>query len=152
MRRRKKAKSSLDCLYDSHDPLARNLVERVYQLSSLDEFLKQFLDEEVHPYIRVANYRDGEMVLAVTSPAFATMLRYQIPDLLAKLRRQPGLAALRQISYFIQPEEAPLPGPKVHRAANASPETAAHIKIAAQQLKKGRIRTILEKIADSISR
>ena len=80
-----------------------HILEQVVHLKRLDEFLKSFLEKPLGNYCRVANLRDGCLIIEVDSAAWATQLRYLTPDLLNALRSKGKMPQLRSIKTYIHP-------------------------------------------------
>jgi hypothetical protein len=81
-----------------------NIYAKIQQLQRLQEQWELFLPLNLQPYCRVANFRDGCLIIAVASAAWATQLRYVLPDMLQSLRSQGGLYQLCSISHYIEPD------------------------------------------------
>lgn len=76
---------------------------KVAALKKLQTTVFIYLPEELKPHCRVANYEAGILKFAVASPAWATRLRYAIPDLLLTLNKN-ALSELKEINYYIEVE------------------------------------------------
>lgn len=81
----------------------RQIQQKLQQLQLLQQKLDHCIPDTFKPYCRVANYRDGCLIIAVSSAAWATQLRYAIPDLLQLLRTQAELYDLCSINTYIDP-------------------------------------------------
>lgn len=79
------------------------LTEHSRHLRHVDDLLRQWLDPRLIGHCRVANIADDRLILHAESSAWATMLRYQCPRLLAGLQTQPGLERLRDVRVKIAP-------------------------------------------------
>lgn len=94
---------SLDNVLNHQASELGHIYQKLQQLQLLQGKLDQCLPDTFKPYCRVANYREGCLVIGVSSAAWATQLRYAIPDLLQLLRTQAGLYDLCSISTYIDP-------------------------------------------------
>ncbi len=72
------------------------------QLDQLREALLPLIDPAMHAQFRIANLRDGKLVLELTSAAWATRLQYQRLDILSQLR-QKGFPMLTTIEFKVNP-------------------------------------------------
>lgn len=62
------------------------LLARAQQLDRLDQVLATRLDERYAPHVRVANVRNGVLILATPVAPIATRLRMEAPALLEAMR------------------------------------------------------------------
>jgi hypothetical protein len=76
---------------------------KVAALKKLQTTVFIYLPEELKPHCRIANYEAGVLKFAVASPAWATRLRYAIPDLHRSLN-EGALRDLKEISFYIEVE------------------------------------------------
>lgn len=83
------------------DVTLAGLYKRGLNLRSLDEKLKGRLDPGLQHYFELANIRDEVAVLLADSPAWATRLRYQIPDILAACRAL-GLDSVKTVRVKVR--------------------------------------------------
>lgn len=77
---------------------------KVQQLQQLQRQVASFLPPELQPYCHVANFRDGVLVFALASSAWATTFRYSAPNLLSVLRQKAGLPQLVSIDFYVEPD------------------------------------------------
>jgi hypothetical protein len=81
-----KSTRSLDKLFDeAHEDLAI-LVTRTRQLMRWTALFRAQIDNELAPHCYLSNIQDRTLIVYVDSAAWATRLRFQIPQLLDKLR------------------------------------------------------------------
>lgn len=85
----------LDTLFDDAD-LLRNVQQRAVALLKFNKVVKALLPKQLHIYCRVANYRQGVLVLEVANASWLVRLRYEQPMLLSTLRAEilPSLASI----------------------------------------------------------
>lgn len=83
----------------------RHINEKVLLLKRLNSIWQQYLDNILIQHCKIANYRDGNLIIITDSSAWSMRLRYLIPDLLTKLRKHPEFYGLKNIEWFIQPVE-----------------------------------------------
>ncbi|QRN02765.1 DUF721 domain-containing protein [Legionella sp. MW5194] len=81
------------------------LCEQSIKLNELNEKLKMYLSPSLHEHCSVGSFNRGCLVLALTAPAFATPLRYELPVLRDRLRKEAGFYQLLSIQIkIIEPE------------------------------------------------
>ncbi len=101
----KKTKTSLDYLFKSEHMNVQQMVSKVYQLEAMNELFLKAVDAKYHGHCHVCNLRDSILVVAVDSPTWMTPLRFELPDILQKLRGNPSLAGIIKIELKVQPPE-----------------------------------------------
>lgn len=77
--------------------------ERSIKLSTLDHLLKKLLPETLSPQCKIVNYRQGILIIGVSSASWLTRLRYEQEKLRTQLR-QHGLSGLSSIQFKIIPQ------------------------------------------------
>lgn len=73
------------------------LLRRARELSSLETLVRSWLPPALAPHVRVAALREGTLVLAVDSAAWATRLRYEIPRLVECAQANDATRAVTQV-------------------------------------------------------
>ena len=93
-----KSSRSLDKLFEeAHDDLAI-LVTRTRQLKRLTALFRSHLDNELAPHCYLSTINDTELTVFVDSAAWATRVRFQVPQLIPILRTvSPVFAKLENI-------------------------------------------------------
>ncbi len=81
------------------------LYRHCHRLQAIDGQLRRLLAAPIVDHVRVANYRDGELVLQADSPAWRTRLRFAVPGLERELRT--SLGDLRRIRVTTRPQDLP---------------------------------------------
>lgn len=91
---------SLESLFDNASasgagPL-RDVQQRAIALLKLNRAVRGLLPAQLHPWCRVANYRQGLLVLETANANWLMRLRYEQPALISALRAQilPSLASI----------------------------------------------------------
>lgn len=143
-----------DLLNKSESPLGK-LIAHAQAIDELNNTFISVLDKELIPYCRVGYYDLGVLTLFANSSAWATRLRYAVPNLLSKLRSIPQWAGICSIQIKVlknaehektkttQPE-SPFPPPLKMSANNA-----AQIQALADSLKE---QPGMEKLVASLQR
>lgn len=83
------------------------LITQAKAIEDLNDSFTQMLEPYLIPHCRVGCYVSGVLTLFSDSAAWATKLRYSVPDLLSKLRVIPQWAGLRSIQIKVQPNWEP---------------------------------------------
>lgn len=83
--------------------------QKVIELKKLNELWGKAVSPELAEYSRVANFRNGCLVIEVDNAAWITYLRYHLPELKKHLSLQSELTALQKIEWYIR-------SPKVEQA------------------------------------
>jgi hypothetical protein len=98
----KNSPTPLNDILTTGEKALKPLLKKLDELEKLQIFVKTQIEPPLNEHCRVANYRDGCLILTVDSAAFATRLRYEIPDLLEKLRSVPRFCGLKTIEFSIK--------------------------------------------------
>ncbi|AGB81069.1 Zn-ribbon-containing, possibly RNA-binding protein and truncated derivatives [Serratia rubidaea] len=79
-----------------------NVQQRAAALLKLNRAVRGLLPAQLHPWCRVANFRQGVLVLETANASWMMRLRYEQPSLLSALRAQ-ILPSLSSIDIRINP-------------------------------------------------
>jgi len=86
-----------------------NIQEKLRELTRLNQLWHTHVDIDLVKHTKIANFRDNRLIIAVANPMWITRLRYSIPDLFKKLRKEKEFADLERIEWYIEPStENPL--------------------------------------------
>lgn len=77
--------------------------KKVAQLKKLNQIWQEVVAADIAEHSRVANFRDTYLIIECDSAAWATRLRYTLPEIRQKLRSYPDLQGLSHIEWSIQP-------------------------------------------------
>lgn len=88
-----------DLLYSS--PSLGGFTSKLEQLQELNQLVASQLEASLQPHCRVANLRDGKLILTTTSPTWNHKLRFCSLDLLSSLRKDPRWAGLTGIEVKV---------------------------------------------------
>ncbi len=80
-----------------------DLLARARRLDEMDQLLAKELDERFAPHVRVANVRDGALILATPVAPIATRLKMEAPRLLQTLQRA-FPAEFNRIEILVTPD------------------------------------------------
>jgi hypothetical protein len=131
-------------------PAIDSVLNKLKQLTELQNILHSYLAEKLAEHCQVANYENNSLCIITNTALWATQIRFQIPNLLTQLRQHDELRALREIRCKIRPKtRAPQPAamPPVERLTL---ETAQIILAVAKNIKHDPLKAIMEKIAENI--
>ena len=87
----------------SLSPCFGEIVNKIEQLAKLNRIVHQKLDPELAKHCRVANLRDGILILTTASPTYGHLLRFEKGELLTRLRAEPAFCHLKSIQTHVQP-------------------------------------------------
>lgn len=121
------------------------LLLRARYLQHADRLLHSLLNAEFKLHCRVANIRDGLLILDVDSVAWATRLRYQLPSLLEKLQQHEDLRVLSSIEIKIRPQQQTRQ--KSSQRPQLSPEAAHCIHSCAEGIDDPALGNALRRLA-----
>jgi len=131
----------------------KSLVHRVNSLKILQTILLKCLPENVSHHCQVANITEGQLVIMVDSANWATQIRFNMGDLLQKLRQHAPLYSLKHISCIVRPPVGPAIRPtNVRTVAKMTPNTAQLIVEAAEAIADPKLKQQLISIAKNIKR
>ncbi len=77
---------------------------KVSELKKINQLWQAEISPDIAQHSRVANLREGCLVIEIDSAAWAFRLRYLLPDLTKKLIKYPMLNTLKHIEWYIQPQ------------------------------------------------
>ncbi|WP_303901754.1 DUF721 domain-containing protein [Thiohalomonas denitrificans] len=120
-------------------------IDHARVLIRLEQQVIGCLDAKLASHCRVANVKNGILVLQVDTPAWAGRLRQQAPKLVAQLRETGEFASIEQIRVTVRPVE--------HRSvpsrpmARLSAESAQGIEAAAETIGDEALSAALRRLA-----
>lgn len=103
-------------------PILSQIVNKVEQLAKLNRIVHQKCDPELRKHCKVANYRDGILILTTHSSAVGHLLRFEKSELLTTLRKLPEWCHLKSIKIHVRPNP---PGTEITPLAQTEPPAAA---------------------------
>jgi hypothetical protein len=152
----------LDILFDDASAAEKgplhNVQQRAVALLKLNRAVRGLLPAQLHPWCRVANFRQGVLVLETANASWMMRLRYEQPSLLSALRAQ-ILPSLSSIDIRINPALMAKGNNQVQNAAqtaeNAQPSAPLrHLSQESADALRGlaarspeKLRKILERLA-----
>lgn len=130
------------------------LISQAQAIDTLNAVFTLALEPDLAPHCRVGYYDSGVLTLFAASAAWATRLRYAVPNLLSQLRALPTWAGLRSIQVKIQTNFHQLQAQKIDNApslppAKISATNAAQFQALADSFKD---KPGFEKLVESLQR
>ena len=110
--------------------MLQSIQQRAIALNKLNRAVKGVIPAQLHPWCRVANFRQGILVLETANASWMMRLRYEQSSLLSALRAQ-ILPSLTAIDIRINPT---LAAKAQESAQESSSQSAAEEKSAGRQL------------------
>ena len=92
----------------ANSPFMGEIVNKVDQLAKLNRKVAQTLDPELKKHCKVANLREGILILTTTSAAFGHKIRFIEMDLLSAIRAEPEWCHIKSIKTQVRPSRPPL--------------------------------------------
>ncbi|MCT4705210.1 DciA family protein [Enterobacteriaceae bacterium H11S18] len=113
---------SLDNLFDEAgaQSVLQNVQQRATALIRLNRAVRGILPAQLHPWCRVANFRQGVLVLETANASWLMRLRYEQSTLLSALRAQ-ILPSLTSIDIRINPSLAAIGKDSVQENSSQMP-------------------------------
>ena len=133
----------------SATPELQKFVSKLQHLEQINNYLLTHLDPQLAPHCRVANLRDGALVLSTTSPAWNHKLRFAAVDILSLLRANPLWSGLKSIEvrvdYLVpKPHNTPT---NFKTASLASAQNAKLIQQTATHISNNKLSGSLKRLA-----
>ena len=88
-------------LQDKHSPIA-DLCKKAIFIQEVDHKLKKILDPSIQDHFVLANIKTDIAILLVSSPAWATRLRYNIPAILNALNNHLNFTSIKTIRIKVK--------------------------------------------------
>jgi len=102
--------------------MLQHVQQRAIVLNKLNRAVQSILPAQLHPWCRVANFRQGILVIETANASWLMRLRYEQSSLLSALRAQ-ILPSLTSIDIRINPSLAAIGGKFVQESSNQTKET-----------------------------
>lgn len=96
-------KTLVNILQQDPESVLAFIQNKVQQLTKLDQIWRVEIPNELSKHTRVANFRDGYLIIECDSAAWATHLHYRLPNITQKLLKHPNFHNLTHIESNIQP-------------------------------------------------
>lgn len=80
----------------------QHIFKTIEKIDIANSLVKEYLPEELKSCCIVTNLRQNVLVLAVSDGVWASQLRYQLPELLRVLRKEPMFCGLIKIEIIMK--------------------------------------------------
>ena len=145
-----KAKKTLAYLESHEKNTFTVLMNKVNKMTELDTLLRAELPPLLAMHCRLANIRQGQLIIQADSPVWGTKLRFELIPLLSRLRQHPRFAGLSGIDYFVAPFALMKKADEAEIKAAALPLSAPIRQLlldTANTVSNPLLRSVLERIA-----
>lgn len=138
------AKNIIHCFTDSKDAGLKAIGKHLETVTKANAQLKKILATPLADHCYAVNIRQGCLMIKTDSAAWATTIRYQLPDILQQLRQYPALAGLRSIDFYVDPATAVVPQqPALDNGLSISTKTAELLRQTAEKIVDPDLKKIL---------
>lgn len=146
-------KPAIDYITNHHD--LNFLLSKVKTLNTLDLKVKAYLESPYKEQCQVANLTNRKLVILVPNSAIASMMKYQVPDLLKTWEKDIVLKEINEIEIKVRltfdPKER-LNSEPINNTLTLSSETAAMMYEIAESLDDPKLRAVMQKIAGHVGK
>lgn len=120
-------------------------IQRGKKLQQLSRLIQNTLDPEMAAHCQLLNLRNSSLIMACDSTAWATRLRYHVPNLLQALQ-QSGLSGVADIQIRVSPALQP-PQQQAKKRVVLSTDAAYCIQQCAQSVTDPALSRALQQLA-----
>lgn len=125
------------------------MCQQTAQLEELNAKLRLYLKPHLSQHCSVGSFNKGCLIIATSSAAWATELRYEIPALRDQLRKEAGLYQLLSIQIkVIDPQNDPIKTMKIEKPHSLSTTARHTIQTAGEQCDYQPLKAALYKLAE----
>jgi len=97
------------CAILAGNPDFQKLITKAHQLTQLNRLFKSLLDPNLAKHCNLAKLEKDQMTVIADNSAWATKLRFSIPDILKNLRIQPEFKMVKTIKFSVATAETKTP-------------------------------------------
>ncbi|WP_163935530.1 DUF721 domain-containing protein [Paraferrimonas sp. SM1919] len=126
------------------------ILHHAEKLNQLDQWLKQNITKELATHIKVVNFRQGILYIAIDSAVWAARFNFQKSQIIQDLRTK-HMPMLSAIELKVNPQMLKTQVNKPTNNNQLSPKAAAHIEELANQI-GGPLAEKLKRLASKASR
>ncbi len=132
-------------------PILSRFIQKIDDLSKLNQALKTHLDPSLAPQCQVVNLCQGKLILCTTSSIWGHQLRFQEMELLSQLRTYPEWCGLTSIHSKVLPSMPTLRASKFEYTGFSRPTLSATsadtLKQTARTIRHPRLQAALLRLA-----
>ncbi len=132
-------------LQDKHFPIA-DLCKKAHSIQVIDHKLKKLLDSSLQDHFELANIKEDIAILLVSSPAWATRLRYNIPAILDAINNQLQFKSVKTIRIKVTKAKSISRKPKI-KPFQLSTESAQFVSDAANSFSDAQLSECLKNLS-----
>lgn len=144
------AQQALTHVLQQDSQVLGSLLDKLSHLKHLNKILSDQLDPKLVTHCQVANYENTLLVILTHNAIWATQFRFQIPQLVTKLRQYPEFKDLKNIQCKLIPTTYTRQIPEAHKT-QAMPllslQTSQLILDLASNIKYDKLREVMKRIA-----
>lgn len=129
------------------NPRLVEICQRNIQLEELNVKLHAYLPAPLNTHCQIGSFNKGCLVIVVNDAAWASQLRYMLPELRDKLRKEAGIYQLSSINISIIPEISSQQSTKKIETPKLSAKARAVIMESEKQCSYQPLREALYKLA-----
>ncbi len=121
------------------------VLNKALHLDKLNRLIQATLPTPLLNHTRLANVRDGQLILQVSNAAMATQVRFYGAEILQKLKKEAVFKRLKTIKVIVDPinlKSAPLEGDQ-----NISKESSAIINKGTETIKHQGLKEALKQLS-----
>jgi len=123
-----------------------SVIRRGRQLQRLAALVRDKLGPELAAHCQMSNLRGTTLILSVGSTAWASRLRYQVPQLLQRFRTDERLSVISEIEIRVSPASSPPAAPPPRRVS-MSDDAALCVQRCAESVDDQRLKSALSRLA-----
>ena len=123
------------------------LVKKSEALDALNSIIAEHLDDELAKHCYASNLQKGCITISCDSAEWLTLIRFEVPALIQKLRKVEALRSIANIRCQILKPKA-ITKKRKYRKAELSSNSAEHLQSFANETTDERLKKIFSRIAD----
>lgn len=123
------------------------LIKKSEALDELNSIIAEHLDPELAQHCHVSNLQKGSITMSCDSAEWLTLMRFEVPTLLQKLRKVEALRSIANIRCQVLKPKA-VQKKRPYRKAKLSSNSAEHLRSFANETTDERLKKIFSRIAE----
>jgi hypothetical protein len=131
----------------THDTAMATLIGHAKFLTRINHLVKNQLTPSLQPHCRVANYRENTLYLHADSPAWATRLRFFLPELISHLKHINEFKGLKDIQIHQAKITTPREKKQKPKNLRISKDTADQLNCLADSVTNQKFASALRRLA-----